>query len=69
MGVMVKPVGVPKLTLAEKLALFDPAKHGGEVMATGLVGKEIFLWRQINLGRQIAKMLFGSIAAPKLAAK
>lgn len=42
MGVMVKPVGVPKLTLAEKLALFDPAKHGGEVMVTGRVGKEVF---------------------------
>ena len=41
-GVVVKPVGSPKLTLAQKLALFDPVKHGGEVMATGLVGKEKF---------------------------
>ncbi|CAM3372732.1 MULTISPECIES: hypothetical protein [Cupriavidus] len=31
-GVTVKPVGHRSLTLAEKLALFDPAKHGGEAM-------------------------------------
>jgi antitoxin MazE len=41
-GVVVKPVGEPKLTLAQKLALFDPSKHGGEVMATGRVGAEVF---------------------------
>ncbi len=41
-GVVVKPVGAPKLTLAQKLAMFDPAKHGGEVMATGRVGAEVF---------------------------
>jgi len=41
-GVTVKPVGPRKLTLAERLALFDPAKHGGEAMATGLVGAEVF---------------------------
>jgi antitoxin MazE len=41
-GVVVKRVGQPKLTLAQKLALFDPAKHGGEVMATGRVGAEVF---------------------------
>lgn len=41
-SVVVKPVGEPKLTLAQKLALFDPAKHGGEVMATGRVGVEEF---------------------------
>lgn len=41
-GVVVKPVGEPKLTLAQKLALFDPTKHGGEVMATGRVGAEVF---------------------------
>ncbi len=40
--IMVRPVGEPKLTLAQKLALFDPAKHGGEVMATGRVGAEVF---------------------------
>lgn len=41
-GVVVKPVGEPKLTLAQKLALFDPAKHGSEVMVTGRVGAEVF---------------------------
>lgn len=41
-GVVVKPVGAPKLTLAQKLALFDPTRHGGEAMVTGLVGAEIF---------------------------
>lgn len=40
-GVVVKPVGEPKLTLAQKLALFDPAKHGGEVMASERVGAEV----------------------------
>jgi antitoxin MazE len=41
-GVTVKPVGARKLTLAEKLAMFDPAKHGGEVMVTGRIGTEAF---------------------------
>jgi antitoxin MazE len=41
-GVVVKPVGEPRLTLAQKLALFDPVKHGGEAMATGRVGAEVF---------------------------
>jgi antitoxin MazE len=41
-GVTVKPVGPRKLTLAERLEQFDPATHGGEVMATGRVGAEIF---------------------------
>jgi antitoxin MazE len=41
-GVVVKPVGEPKLTLAQKLAMYDPAKHGGEVMATGRIGAEVF---------------------------
>jgi antitoxin MazE len=41
-SVVVKPIGEPKLTLAQKLALFDPAVHGGEVMATGRVGAEVF---------------------------
>ena len=30
----------PKLTLAQKLAVFDPKKHGGEVMQTQPVGRE-----------------------------
>ena len=41
-GVIVKPVGVPKLTLAQKLAIYDPEKHGGEAMATEPIGKEVF---------------------------
>jgi antitoxin MazE len=41
-GLIVRPVGEPKLTLAQKLALFDPVKHGGEVMTTGRVGAEVF---------------------------
>lgn len=41
-GVVVRPVGAPKLSLAQKLAMFDPAQHGGEVMATGRVGAEVF---------------------------
>ncbi|MGH8539680.1 MAG: AbrB/MazE/SpoVT family DNA-binding domain-containing protein [Stenotrophobium sp.] len=41
-GVTVIPVGAPKLSLAQKLVLFDPVKHGGEVMASGRVGTEIF---------------------------
>ncbi|WP_332852139.1 AbrB/MazE/SpoVT family DNA-binding domain-containing protein [Duganella sp. S19_KUP01_CR8] len=39
-GVTVRAVGAPKLSLAQKLALFDPAIHGGEVMATAPVGVE-----------------------------
>ena len=40
--IVVKCVGVPKLSLAQKLEAFDPAIHGGEVMATGRVGVEVF---------------------------
>jgi len=39
-GISVRAVGAPKLSLAQKLALFDPAVHGGEVMATAPVGAE-----------------------------
>ncbi|MEO6024876.1 MAG: AbrB/MazE/SpoVT family DNA-binding domain-containing protein [Burkholderiales bacterium] len=39
-GVSVKPLGPRKLTLADKLAKFNPAKHGGEVMVTARVGAE-----------------------------
>jgi antitoxin MazE len=38
---LVKALGEPKLTLAQKLAAFDPVLHGGEVMATGPVGNEV----------------------------
>lgn len=39
-GVLVKRSGTPKLTLAQKLAAFDRARHGGEAMATRPVGTE-----------------------------
>lgn len=38
--VLVKPIGDSKLTLAQKLAVFDPAIHGGEAMATKPIGQE-----------------------------
>ncbi|MCG5055975.1 MAG: AbrB/MazE/SpoVT family DNA-binding domain-containing protein [Myxococcales bacterium] len=38
--VVVRSLGKAKLTLAQKLAAFDPVKHGGEVMATVPRGKE-----------------------------
>jgi antitoxin MazE len=39
-NVVVRAVGVPRLTLAQKLAAFDPARHGGEAMPTAAVGNE-----------------------------
>lgn len=39
-GVTVRAVGRPKLSLAQKLALFDPAVHGGEAMETRPLGVE-----------------------------
>ena len=41
-GFFVRVSGKPKLSLAQKLKQFDPQLHGGEAMATGRVGKEIF---------------------------
>ena len=41
-GVFLRIAGKPKLTLAQKLKAFDPSQHGGEVMATGRVGAEVF---------------------------
>jgi len=41
-NVLVRVIGEPKLSLAQKLAMFDPDRHGGEVMATGRVGHEVF---------------------------
>jgi len=40
-NVLVRAVGEPRLTLAQKLAAFDPALHGGEVMAIRPVGNEV----------------------------
>jgi antitoxin MazE len=39
-NVLVRPLGEPRLTLAQKLAAFDPALHGGEHMPTVPVGRE-----------------------------
>jgi antitoxin component of MazEF toxin-antitoxin module len=39
-GVLLRPAGKPRLTLEQKLKLFDPARHGGEVMAAAPVGHE-----------------------------
>ena len=41
-NVLVKAIGEPRLTLTQKLAAFDPVRHGGEAMATGRVGNEVF---------------------------
>jgi antitoxin MazE len=40
-NILVKALGEPKLTLAQKLTAFDPSLHGGEVMATRPVGNEV----------------------------
>ena len=40
-GLTVVPIGNPKLSLLQKLALFDSVLHTGEVMATHKVGKEV----------------------------
>jgi len=39
-GVLVKRAGSPKLTLAQKLAAFDPERHGSEAMASRPAGNE-----------------------------
>ena len=41
-NVLVRAIGDPKLSLAQKLARFDPNRHGGEAMATARVGREVF---------------------------
>jgi antitoxin MazE len=41
-GFFVRVSGKPKLSLAQKLKSFDPALHGGEVMAWAPVGAEAF---------------------------
>ena len=42
-GIVIRPVDRPKrLSLAQKLKAFDPKRHGGEVMASGRVGAEVF---------------------------
>ena len=41
-GILLRPLGEPRLTLAQKLKAFDPAVHGGEAMACTLIGNEVF---------------------------
>lgn len=38
--VIITPVSRPELTLEQRLAQFDPARHGGEVMASEAIGAE-----------------------------
>jgi antitoxin MazE len=38
--VVITPEATQPLTLEQRLALFDPARHGGEVMAAKSVGAE-----------------------------
>lgn len=38
--VIIEPQGRKPLSLAERLALFDPAVHGGEAMPTAPIGRE-----------------------------
>jgi antitoxin MazE len=39
-NVLVRVIGEPKLSLAQRLAAFDPDRHGGELMSTKRVGRE-----------------------------
>jgi antitoxin MazE len=41
-NVLVKSLGEVRLTLAQKLAAYDPDLHGKEVMVTAQVGTEVF---------------------------
>ena len=40
-AVRVASAGEPRLTLKQKLARFDPERHGGEAMATSRAGNEV----------------------------
>jgi antitoxin MazE len=41
-GVLIRSAGKRRLSLAQKLKAFDPTIHGGEAMASGRVGREVF---------------------------
>ena len=41
-GLLLRPAGRPRLTLAQKLKTYDPALHGGEALAAAPTGAEIF---------------------------
>ncbi len=40
-GVLLRVLGKPKLSLKQKLKMFNPEQHGGEIMASKPIGKEI----------------------------
>ncbi len=40
--IVIRPVEEAEPTLDERLALFDPARHGGEVMRAEAVGAELW---------------------------
>ena len=40
--VVITPVADAPLTLEQRLALFDPARHGGETMAVARAGAELW---------------------------
>jgi len=40
-SVLVSSAGQGELSLAQKLAMFDPQRHGGEAMVSGRKGREI----------------------------
>lgn len=39
-SVVITPISSPPLSLEERLARFDPERHGGEAMATERIGAE-----------------------------
>lgn len=40
--IIIAPAATPRPTLAQKLAAFDPKKHGGEAMASKPIGREVW---------------------------
>jgi antitoxin MazE len=40
-NLLLRAIGEPKPSLAQKLAAFDPDRHGGEVMGTGRFGRGV----------------------------
>ncbi|VTU18129.1 Growth regulator [Variovorax sp. SRS16] len=41
-GIFLRVQGEPKLSLAQKLKVFEPSRHSGEAMAAGRLGAELF---------------------------
>jgi antitoxin MazE len=39
-AVVIRPIVATRLTLEQRLAAYDPSRHGGEVMPTGREGAE-----------------------------